>query len=114
MSSKSTDTPSTDTTSTAPTVDLSPMYEAMSSMEAMMAQSISTSQQTMEAMMNQTPSTTATPTVNWEDAQNELKKKISADYTAEANAKKGRESTIIVDPLNDNTPALTSSVLTGK
>jgi hypothetical protein len=90
------------------------MYEAMASMEGMMAQSITSSQNSMQEMLNQTPAVKATPTVNWDDAQNELRKKISASYTQDANAARGRESTIIVDPLNEDTPALTTSVLTGK
>ena len=114
MGSKGSDPPSDTGDTTPQTVDLSGMYSAMAEMQAMMSNQIISSQQQMYELMDSAPSATASPYIDWTTKQNELKKKIAADYTDASAGRKGRESTIIVDPLNDETPPLTSSVLSGK
>lgn len=112
-SSDNEDTPSA-TTTTTPSIDLTPLYDTMTMMTEMMAAQAKSQQETMYTLMSQAPTATAKADPDFNKRADDLKAKIAADYTKEAAARRGRESTILTTPLTDEPVALTDSVLTGK
>jgi len=97
----------------APQVDMSPMYRAMGQMQQQMMESQMQNMHQIDSLMASAPKPTLDKTVDWKNQAAELKKKIAADYDANAADRRGRESTIITSPLTDKDVALTDSVLKG-
>lgn len=94
---------------------MSPMVAAMQqsavAQQNMMAQSAA-GQAAMIAAMPQVTQQAAP--MDWKARNEEIKKKISQDMTLEAEKRRGRGSTILTSSaLEDETPKLTKSVLTG-
>jgi hypothetical protein len=98
---------------TAPQMDMSPMYLAMGQMQQQMAEAQMQNMRQIDSLMASAPKPTVDKTVDWKNQAAELKKKIAADYDINAANRRGRESTIITSPLTDTDVALTDSVLTG-
>ena len=96
-----------------PEVDFGPMFEAMAEMSAMNAAMQAQSMDSMMLMQSMAPETTAKAEPDWKKRADALREKISASVTADAAARRGRESTIITSPLTDEPVKTTESVLTG-
>jgi len=96
-----------------PTVDYGPMFAAMGQMAAMNAAMQAQSMDQMMTMQAMAPEPTATAEPDWQKRADALREKISASVTADAAARRGRESTILTSPLTDEKVKTTESVLTG-
>lgn len=96
-----------------PSVDYGPMFEAMGQMAAMNAALQAQSMDQMMAMQAMAPEPTAKAEPDWKARADALREKISASVTADAAARRGRESTILTSPLTDEKVKTTESVLTG-
>lgn len=98
-----------------PQFDMSPMYAALSNMQATNAEMLAENQTRMNKMVGEISSPRATPdTESWAQKMDALRKKISADSADAASKKRGRESTVLTSPLTDEQVKTTGSVLTGK
>jgi len=98
---------------TAPQIDMSPMYLAMGEMQKQMMEAQVQNMHQIDNLMASAPKPTVDKTVDWKMQSDELKKKILAYYDTNVAHRRGRESTIITSPLTGRDVALTDSVLTG-
>lgn len=96
-----------------PETDFGPMFEAMAEMSAMNAAMNAQAMDSMIMMQSMAPDSTATAEPDWKKRADALREKISASVTADAAARRGRESTIVTSPLTDEPVKTTESVLTG-
>lgn len=106
--------PSAPVTQSAPEVDLSPMYMALSQMQLSNSASQQQGLQQMQAMQDSAPKQSATPSEqSWKERADALRARISASETDAASKRRGRESTILTSPLTDEEVKTTEPILKG-
>lgn len=102
-------------TPTMPSVDTSGMTNMLSQMQASNTAAILQAQQQMnEAISKIDDKDTQVEEQTWSDKMAALKAKVAADTTEIAAKKRGRASTILTSPLNDEEVKTTGSILMGK